>query len=357
MFKEFLEEKLNLRIEKRASVSRALSVVSSTSAILLSFVILVIIITVLGLSPVKGLTSFFSAAFGSLNAISEGLVKATPLILVGVAISIAFQSNVINIGAEGQITLGAIAATAIGISVAGPALLVIFAILVGSFLLGGVWGGIAGFLKAKFGVNEIIVTIMMNYIAITALGYFVRGPLSTPDPWPRSPDILGGATFPKLISGMRLHIGFLIAVAVGIIGYIFLFRTSWGFQLRTVGSNPEVATNMGMSVRRQITLAMFISGGIAGLAGAGLVVGLHHYLMDNIASGYGYLGIPVALIAKLRPTGAILIGILFGILIVGIHGTFRVLNLPVQGVTMFVGLVMLSVLIANFLVEYRVWVE
>ena len=250
--------------------------------------------------------------------------------------------------------IGAIIATAIGINLKTNIILTIPIILLGSFFFGGIYGGIAGYLKAKFEVSEIVVTVMMNYIAIYLLDYMVRGPLSTPTPWPRSPRLFNSSTFPRLIPGLRVHTGFIIALILGFIVYIFLFKTHWGFRIRTVGSQPGIAERNGIEVGKEMVFAMFLSGGIAAIAGASEVAGVHRYLFDGVSAGYGFLGIPVALISDLKPQVVIVIGLLFGFIITGIHGSFRELGLPAQGIDMLVGLLMLSSLLTTFLIRYKI---
>ncbi len=323
-------------------------------AVVVSLLLFFIIIGGLGFSVSDAFWSFVNSSVGSLDAISESLVKASPLLIVGTSIAIAFQSNVINIGAEGQMIVGAIFATWFGINFEWP-LIVSIPIIIGlSFAAGGVFGSVAGYIKAKWGVNEILTTIMMNYVAIYTLDYVVRGPLSTPDPWPRSPRFFGSAVFPRIIPGLRVHFGLIIGVVGCILAYIYLFKTPGGFGLRTAGASPEIATRSGINVERKMILAMFLSGGFAGLGGAGEVAGVHRYLSDGISAGYGFLAIPVALIARLRPQLVLFVGTLFGFLITGIHGAFRTVGLPVQGVDMYIGLVMIAVLFTGYMVRYRV---
>ncbi len=251
------------------------------------------------------------------NPFLESLVTSTPYIFGGLAVALGFRSGVFNIGAEGQIFVGAITSAFVGYSVTGlPAIIHIPLALLAGFAGGALWGFIPGWLKAKTGGHEVINTIMMNYIAFRLSEWLLRGPMMRPNSFnPVSPTIQESAMLPKFFeSPIRFHLGFIIALAVAYLVYWFMFKTTWGFNLRTVGSNPNAAKYAGINVTRNIILAMALSGGLAGLAGTNDVLGVNHNLALAFSSGYGFDSIALALLGNNHPVGVVLSALLFGIL-------------------------------------------
>jgi simple sugar transport system permease protein len=344
---------LGLRIEERQSPSLWMRAMTPVIAVLLTFFVTTLLLVGVQADPVVAYQAFLHGAFGSIGGITESLVKATPLMLVGLGISIAFRCRVWNIGGEGQVVFGAIIATLVGMTFEMSAIVLLLAIICLSFLIGAMWGALAGVLKAKFEVNEVIITIMMNYIAIYVLNYLIRGPMSIGGGWPRSSIITSSAWLPKLIPGTRLHAGFLFALLFAVLTYVLLFKTPLGYRIRAVGANPKSARYGGMSISKNIVLAMFFSGGLAGLAGMGEVTGLHHYLLDGISAGYGYTGIVVALLGKLHPLGVIISSILFGALIVGTQAMLRAVGITLDLVLAIEGMTVIFVLVSEVLTHYR----
>lgn len=253
----------------------------------------------------------------AVNPFFDSLVVSTPYIFAGLAVALGFRVGLFNIGAEGQLFIGAATSVTAAIYLEGlPAIVHIPVSLLAGFLGGGLWGFIPGWLKAATGGHEVINTIMMNYIAFRLSEYLLRGPLKNPDGFtPVSAPIQESAKLVRFFdSPIRFHIGFFIALFVAYLVYLFLFKTTWGFTLRTVGSNPRAAKYAGMSIIRSTVLAMFLSGGLAGLAGANEVLGVNHNLALAFASGYGFDSIALALLGKSHPTGVVLAAILFGFL-------------------------------------------
>jgi len=349
---------LRLRIEERPVPSPLTRVLASIVAVFMALALGSILIVMAGANPLVAYRALFYGAFGSVHNLAETVVKAVPLLLVGLGITIAYRCKVWNIGGEGQLIVGAIAATWLGLALGWmPATLLLPLIVVSSFLAGALWGGAAGALKAKLEVNEVIVTIMMNYIAIYWLNYMVRGPMKDPTiagGFPMSPLISPAAEFPRLIRGTRLHAGLLLALLGVVLTYVFLFKTSWGYRVRAVGANPEAARYGGINVLGSVLLAMSLSGGLAGLAGAGEICGLHHRLLDGISTGYGYTGIVVALLGKLHPFGVILAAFFFGAMVVGMEAMQRTIGTPFALVIAIEGLVVLFSLVGDVLVKYRI---
>ncbi len=282
----------------------------------------------------------FLGAFGGRQAIANTLVEATPYILAGLAVAVAFKCGLFNIGAEGQLFMGALAAATVGANFLGlPTLIHLPLSLFAGALAGGIWAAIPGYLRARTGAHEVITTIMLNYIAFRLLDYLVTGPLKDPSasalrtPFVAStaqlprfigaledPSLTGGQTYrPLIVSAdpnwnLRLHLGFAIALlAVWGIWWL-LNRTTTGFEIRTVGANPEAARYAGMSITKNFVLAMALSGVLAGLAGSGQVLGLEHNVKSLFSSGYGFDSIAIALLAKSNPVGIIPAAIFWGAL-------------------------------------------
>mgnify|MGYP000445212661 CR=1 FL=1 len=251
------------------------------------------------------------------NPFFESLVAATPYIFAGLAVALGFRTGLFNIGAEGQIFVGAIFAAFVGYSVKGlPAIIHIPLALLAGALGGAIWGFIPGWLKAKTGGHEVINTIMLNYIAFRLSDWLLTGPMKRPDSFnPISPTIEKSAMLPRFFENpIRFHLGFFIALFVAWLVYWFLFKTKWGFDLRTVGANPHAARYAGMNIVTSTVLAMSLSGALAGLAGTNEVLGLNHNLAMAFSSGYGFDSIALALLGKSHPLGVVLAALLFGTL-------------------------------------------
>jgi len=247
----------------------------------------------------------------------ESLVAATPYIFGGLSVALGFRAGVFNIGAEGQIFIGAIFAAYAGYSITNmPAIIHIPLAFLAGALGGAIWGFIPGWLKAKTGGHEVINTIMMNYIAFRLSDLLLTGPMKRPgSPNPVSPTIAPSAFFPKLFGDpIRFHIGFFIALFIAWLVYWFLFKTKWGFDLRTVGSNPHAARYAGMMVPLTMMLSMALAGGLSGMAGANEVLGVNHNLAMAFSSGYGFDSIALALLGNSHPVGVVLAALLFGAL-------------------------------------------
>lgn len=270
-------------------------------------------------NPVDIFGSLFSGDWAgfqkAIDPFLESLVTSTPLIFAGLGVALGFRTGLFNIGAEGQLFMGATAATWVGYSFSGlPAIIHIPLALLAGFIGGGIWGYIPGWLKAKTGGHEVINTIMMNFVAIRLVEWLLRTSMQDPDSQnPISPIIADSAYLPSF-SFSRFHIGFFIALVFAWITWWYLFRTKWGFTLRTVGTNPNAARYAGMNIVRATVTAMFLSGGLAGLAGANEILGLNHRLVASFTSGIGFDSIALALLGKNHPVGVVLAAILFGTL-------------------------------------------
>jgi simple sugar transport system permease protein len=264
--------------------------------------------------------------------ITESLVASTPYIFAGLGVALGFRSGVFNIGAEGQIFLGAIFAAFLGYSLKGLPLIIHLPVaFLGGALGGGLWGFIPGWLKAKTGGHEVINTIMMNYIAFRLSDWLLSGPMKRPGFNPISPTIEPSAMLPKFFSDpIRLHLGFIVALLVAWLVSWFLFKSKWGFNLRTVGSNPNAAKYAGISVPTGIIMAMTLSGALCGLAGANEVLGVNHNLAMAFSSGYGFDAIALALLGNNQPLGVVLASLLFGFMRNGATKMMLATDIPID---------------------------
>lgn len=277
------------------------------------------------------------------NPFLESLVSSTPYIFAGLSVALGFRAGMFNIGAEGQLFVGAIFAVFVGYSITGvPAIIHIpLAILAGA-IGGGLWGFIPGWLKAKTGGHEVINTIMLNFIAFRLSEYLLSGPMQRPASFnPVSPTIQPTAMLPRFFEHpIRFHLGFFIALGVALLVYWFLFKTKWGFYLRTVGANPHAARYSGMNILTGMVIAMTLAGALAGLAGANEVLGVNHHLAVAFSSGYGFDSIALALLGKSHPLGVVLAALLFGTLRNGAVRMQLAAGIPIDIISVLQGLIL-----------------
>jgi simple sugar transport system permease protein len=313
----------------------------------------------LGADPLKAYSAMLQGAAGSVSGITQTLVKATPLLLVGLGITIAFRGGVINIGGEGQLIVGALAATAMALAFPEwPGVILLPLALAAGVAGGAAWGGVPGVLKARLGVNEILSTIMMNQIAIQLSNYLLRGPMIDPAEIARGTQIAQSAQLPqqvwliRLVPRTLLNGGAIIAVVMAVLVYIFLWRTTIGYRIRAVGLNAEAARYAGIRVPVYQALALALGGAFAGLAGAVEVLGVQHRMMEGLSGGYGFSGIVAALFGKLHPLGAIPASILFGGLLVGADKMQRAVQVPSALIGALQGLVVLFVVSSDIWARY-----
>lgn len=341
-------------------IDALLPVLATLAALFIGAVMLLF----LRVNPIQAYEALWQGAFGSSNAFAETLVKATPLLLVGIGICISFRGDVINIGGEGQMIIGAILATWVGLTFTSlPGWLVISFAMLAGFLGGAVWGGIPGFLKAYFNVNEILSTVMMNAIAVQMMTFLLRGPMIDPSQAelsskiPQTARLLEIFRLPRL-APTRLHLGALIAVILAALVYVLLWRTTLGYRIRAVGQNPHASRYAGIKVPRYVVLALLLSGAFAGLAGAVQVYGVNYRMItDGSASGFtgsaGFNGIVAALFGQLHPIWTIPASVLFGALLVGANSMQRVVQVPSALVTALNGLVVVFVVSSEIIRRRR----
>jgi simple sugar transport system permease protein len=309
-----------------------------------------------GKDPMRAYGVLLVYTLGSANGFYESIVRTIPLTLAGLGIAVAFRANVFNIGADGQAIVGAIAAVALFVQPVAPggALAIVVFLLVG-LAAGAVYGGLAGWLRARYNANEIIVTIMLNYIALQLLAWAIRGPVQERMRiMPRSDAIPRAAQLDLLISGSRVHEGLIVAAIATVVVFALMRYASFGYQLRAVGINPFAARYGGISDRAVIFLALAVSGGLAGLAGAVEIAGIHHRLQDNFAPGLGNGAIAAALLARLNAAAVPFTAFLFGVLHAGSGALQREAGIPFPIVWIVEGIVILAFLVLGWLRTRRV---
>ena len=319
-----------------------------------------IIIALVKGNPFLAYYGLIQGSFGSAKALSETAVWATPYIFAGLAVALAFKGGLFNIGAEGQLAVGAVFAALIGYALPEwlgrdiPTFIHLpLAILVG-MLMGAVWAAIVGFLKAYTGGHEVINTIMMNYIALNTISFLLNGPMKDPNPnnvTARTPLIAESARIPVIFNGLRIHWGFVLALLVAFLVWWLLNKTTLGFEIRTVGANPDAAKYAGINVKRIIILTMALSGMLAGLAGTIEVTGLNYRHELGFSIGYGFDAIAIALLGRSHPLGVVLASILFAAMRNGATRMQFLTQMPVDLISMLQALILLFVA-ADAIVRY-----
>lgn len=306
---------------------------------------LVLLLALTGQDAPRALRALWSGSFGTAYALhSATLVRAVPLVLTGLAVTVAFRAGILNIGAEGQLLAGAAAAAAAGVTLApvlGPLTLPVA--LVAGAAAGAGWAGIAALARARFGVLDVISTIMLNFVAGYVVSWLVRGPLQEPTRiYPQTPMLPDIVRLPRMLPGSRLHLGIVLALVAAGVVWLVLARTAAGFRLRAVGANPDAAASAGLVQAGRVAATAFLaSGALAGLAGGVEVTGVTLALYENLSPGYGYTAIAVALLARLSAPGVVVAGVLFGALEAGATAMQRDAGVPSVVVTAVTALVIL----------------
>ena len=346
-----------LKLEARPQPSGFWRIASPLLALVLTVVIGVVLFLALGKDPAQGLAVFFWEPIRSAYALGELVVKATPLLIIAMGLALCFRSNVWNIGAEGQYVMGAVFATGIALmadKTSSPWVMVPLVLLAG--VLGGmVWGGLTAFLRDRFHANEILVSLMLVYVAIMVLGYLVYGPWKDPLGYnfPQTKTFEAATQVPRLFKGSRVNIGVLLALLGAVVMWVFLFRTRAGWAQQIGGLAPHAARYAGFSSRRAIWLALLVSGGAAGLAGALEVAGPIGQLTPYVPVGYGFAAIIVAFVGRLHPVGMVFSAILMSMFYIGGELAQSRLGLPKSLTGVFQGLLLFSLLACDVLMNYR----
>ncbi|MEA2546956.1 MAG: ral nucleoside transport system permease protein [Chloroflexota bacterium] len=354
----------SVRLEPRTVVPRWLSPLATVAAVAVALIISGIIIAMVGGDPVLSYLHILNAAFGSVGVLSDTLVKATPLLLTGLACALAFRMRLWNIGAEGQFLLGAWGASAVVLApllpAGTPAIIVIPAMMLAGAAAGAVWGLIPGVLKARLGVNEIITTLMLNYVALFWIQFWVFGPWSEGGfqqtrPFPPEallPRLTDFSSSVPAFAGLTVHLGLVFGIVAAGIVWVVLERSRWGYEIRLIGDSPKAARYAGIDIKRNIIVVFAISGALAGLAGMSEVSGVVHKLQDRISPGYGFTAIIIAYLARFDPLKVIVAAVLFGALILAGR------EIQPSGVpAMIQGIILFSLIVAEVFVRYRVRFE
>jgi ABC-type uncharacterized transport system permease subunit len=351
-----MPEMLGYRFERARTPSRAICIAVPIASILAALIFCGIVLLATGENPFEVYRAMASGSLGDRNGISETLVKSIPLLLTGLGVSIAFRMQLWNIGAEGQLYLGAIFATGTTLFLIpnAPPVVVIPAMAIAGMIGGALWGLIPGTLRAYFGANETITTLMLNYVAIQLTDYLVHGPWRDPNAFgfPGTKQFPDAAWLPRY-GTYRVHLGLLFGIIAAGILWVALRRTRWGYELAVMGDNPRAATYAGMRTRRAILVVMAASGALAGLAGMSEVAGIGHQLQRNLSPGYGYTAIIVAWLGRLNPFGIVLVSFLLAALLVGGDQLQLSMGLPSAVAPMLQGAILFFLLAGDILNRYR----
>lgn len=346
-----------MRLEPRREIGPLLRIGAPAGAVLAAFVLCAVPLALAGANPLQAYARLLAGSLGSTFALTETLARATPLILTGLAAAVAFRARLWNIGAEGQLYAGALAAVAVGSGAIGaPAWLLVPLVLAAGAAAGALLMLGPAWLKLRLNVDEVVTTLLLNFVALLFVGMMLEGPMQDPMSlgWPQSAPIVEAATLPKLVERTRIHAGLLVALAAGLAVWFYVHRTVWGFELRAVGANPRAAGFAGMKVDRVMLRTALISGALAGLAGVGEVAGLKGYLTQDLSPGYGYAGIVVAMLAQLDARGVIVAALFIASVFVGADSMSRALGISSYIADLIVATSLLTMLLAGFLVRYRI---
>ncbi len=346
-----------LKLEPRPEPSKRMSLLSPLLALTITVVIGTILFMLLGKDPVRGLQMFFVEPLKSWYGVSELAIKATPLLLIALGLAVCFRSNVWNIGAEGQFILGAITASGVAmLADKDTGRWIVAAILLAGVLGGMFWAAIVALLRDRFNANEILVSLMLVYVAEMVLSYLVYGPWKDPAGFnfPQTITFLDATKVPRLFAGSRVNIGVLIALAMVGVFWLFMFRSYAGFQMQVGGLAPAAARYAGFSSRRALWMALLGSGGMAGLAGALEAAGPLGQLTPHVPAGYGFAAIIVAFVGRLHPAGIVFSAILMSMFYIGGELAQSRMGLPKSLTGVFQGLLLFTLLACDTLIHYRI---
>lgn len=348
-----------LKITRKLEISRRATWIVTLVSYVASPLVVLAVLAGAGKNPIIALDALFRGSIGTVAGFAQSIVQATSLMLLAVGLVIAFRAKVWNIGAEGQQVFGAILVTWFTLPLLKdpwPSYEAIPIALGLSFIGGGLFAAIPALLRSRLGINEVITTIMMNYVAIDALNWLVRGPFqdrSIPGSYPESPIFPAQFSLPVLLEASSVTIGIVIAVVACVLVYYLLFRTPLGYSIRAVGLNPSAARTSGISVSNVVNSAMILSGALAGLGGGVYVLGIAHALLPEQASGIGYTAVVVSLLGNVHPLGVIFASIFFGALISGMSSVERALQIPETISLLSQGIIIVLILIIQVFARYE----
>lgn len=351
---------------KRSALAQELLV--PVLAVVTGLILGAIVILLSGENPLRAYGALFAGSFGTPGALIEGiqsyfatgetrlllraiypltesLVTATPYIFAGLSVALGFRCGLFNIGAEGQFFIGALCSAFVGYSISGlPMIIHLPLAILGGALGGAVWGMIPGYLKARFGAHEVVNTIMMNWIAFRLSDWLLSGPMQSSGFRPVTPNVMATAELPRFFpEPLRFNLGFFIALLIAYLVYWLLFKTTIGFEIRSVGANPDAAKYAGMNIIRNFVLVMFLAGGLAGLAGSAQVLGVDHWVGQGFSAGYGFDAIAIALLGKSHPAGVVMAALLFGFLRSGATDMQSIASIPIDIISIIQGVVIIFI--------------
>jgi len=347
---------MKISLQKRNPLPWWGKILLPLGAIVVSILFSSLIIVLTGANPAKAWYYIFWGSIGTQFALLETIVKMAPLVFTGLACALAFRAQFWNIGAEGQLYAGCFGAALLGaLPLDLPAFLYIPLVLAGGFVAGGIWGVIPGILKVKYNANDIVTTLLSNYIIIYLLEALLEGAWRDPQSgWPHSPLINDSARFPILIPRSRLHLGIVLALLAAVVVYLLMQKTILGYQIKVVGENPRAAFFGGIPTGKIVVITALLSGGLAGLAGVGEVCAIQYYLVGGMAASYGYFGIAVAMLGGLNPFGVILGAFYFAIIMTGAQVMSRMTGVPVYLADIIQGVTLLALLFMMPFDHYRI---
>jgi len=348
------------KVTPRLEVSRRSMLIITVLAYIVSPLVVLAVLAAAGRSPLVALDALYRGTIGTTAGFAESIVQGTPLMLLSLGLAIAYRGKVWNIGAEGQQIFGAILVTWFVLQFLKdplPAYVMIPIALLFSLLGGALFAAIPALMKSRLGINEVITTIMMTYVAVQALNWLVRGPFqdtSIPGSYPESPVFPPQTALPIIVPNTSVTVGIIISVASCFLAYYFLFKTPLGYSIRAVGFNPSAARTSGISVTHVVNSAMIISGALAGLGGGVYILGVTHSLLPEQASGIGYTAVVVSLLGNLHPLGVIFSSLFFGGLISGMSSVERALQIPRTLSLLSQGIIIVLILIIQVLARYEI---
>ncbi len=349
-----------LRLEPRAQSSARMGYLSPLIAVVCTLIGGMLVFSLLGKNPIEGFTVFFINPLSDLYGVSELLLKATPLMIIALGLAIGFRANIWNIGAEGQFIMGGVGASAMALYFYESDSAMVLPVMVLAGALGGMlWAAIPAFLKTQFNTNEILVSLMLVYIAQLAVSWLVHGPMIDPDGFgfPQSRMFEESALLPMLVEGTRLNLAFVFAVAAVLVVYVFMFRSFIGFQMQVAGQAADAARYAGFSAKRMVWIGLLSGGAMAGIAGMSEVAGPMGQLTEHVSNNYGFAAIIVAFVARLNPIGIFFASLLMALLYLGGEQAQQYLNLPSSISNVFQGMLLMFLLGADVLINYRLrWV-
>jgi len=346
-----------MRIEARENISLTMKTLSPVMAVGVAMAVCSMLLIWADASPLEGWMLMLKGALGSKFAVTETLTRATPLIFTGLAAAVAFRAKLWNIGGEGQLYIGAVVATWLGAgSLELPSYFMIPYLFIAGALAGGLLLLIPTLLKTKLQVDEVVTTLLLNFIVLLFVNWLVFGPWKDPMAmgWPQAAPVVDSALLPQLLARTRLHLGFILALASAVGVWWFMRATTWGFEIRAVGASPKASRFAGMPVNAAIVRTALLSGGLAAMAGVSELCGVKEYLTLDLSPGFGYSGIVVAMLAALHPLGVVASSIFVAVIYIGADSMSRAINISNYIADVITAVSLLAVLVSMFLAKYRI---